>query len=253
MVTEQQISFWKTFGYLVFRNVFPKDEIDQIRHDFDAVMAKEQEGKLFTGEETQTILWFVEHSPSLARLVTDERIYNKVEQLLGPGFIWCLSDGNYYVGDTQWHGGAGEPQVLQSIKIAIYPDTVTRETGCLRVIPGSHIPEYQKGLKLLRQQFDDPSSKPFGVSGAEMPATALESQPGDMVFFSEDLWHSSFGGRSGRRMFTLIYYGNPDTEEKKEYIRQFRKRTQGMFHPHEMFVNSTNPKIRDLVHVYSEL
>ena len=52
MVTEQQISFWKTFGYLVFRNVFPKDESDQIRHDFDVVMAKEQEGKLFTGEES---------------------------------------------------------------------------------------------------------------------------------------------------------------------------------------------------------
>jgi len=253
MLTEQQISFWKTFGYLVFRNVFPQDEIDQIRRDHDAVMAEERNGEPFTGEQTQTVLWFVEHRTSLARLVDDERIYNKVEQLLGPGFIWSLSDGNYYVGDTQWHGGAGEPQVLNHIKVAIYPDTVTKDAGCLRVIPGSHIPEYQENLKLLRQQFDDSSSEPFGVPGDEVPAVALESQPGDMVFFSENIWHASFGGNAGRRMFTLIYYGNPDTEEKREYVSQFQERTTAMFHPHESFVNSTNPKIRDLVRVYSDL
>ena len=73
MLTEQQISFWKTFGYLVFRNVFPKDEIDQIRRDHDAVMAEERNGEPFTGEQTQTVLWFVEHRTSLARLVEKVR------------------------------------------------------------------------------------------------------------------------------------------------------------------------------------
>jgi len=219
-------------------------------------MEKERQENTFT--ESQTVIWFVERRPSLARLIIDDRIYNKVEQLLGPGFIWCLSDGNLYVGDTQWHGGAGESQILQHIKIAIYPDAVTKDTGCLRVIPGSHIPEYQDKLKVLRQergksQLDDTSNEPFGMPGHEIPAVALESQPGDVVFFSENLWHASFGGRSGRRMFTLIFYANPDTEEKREFIRQFQKRTKAMFHPHETLLNSTNPKIRDLVSVYSDL
>ena len=100
MLTEQQQSFWKTFGYLVFRDVFPNDEIDQIRLDMDEVMAEERVGQPYTGEKTQTVLWFVEHRPSRARLADDDRVYNKVEQLLGPGFIWCESDDNYYVGDT---------------------------------------------------------------------------------------------------------------------------------------------------------
>ena len=253
MLTEQQVLFWKTFGYLVFRNVFPQDEIDQIRRDHDDVMAEERGGQSFNGKETQTVLWFVEQRPSLARLADDDRVYNKVEQLLGPGFIWCESDGNYYVGDTQWHGGDGEPQLLQHIKVAIYPDPVMRDTGSLRVIPGSHIPEYQKKLRNLREQFDDPSKEPFGVPGAEVPAVALESQPGDMVFFSENIWHSSFGGSPGRRMFTLIYYANPDNAEKKEYVRQFQKRTKAMFHPHDTFVNSDIPRIRNMVRVYAEL
>ena len=100
MLTEQQVLFWKTFGYLVFRNVFPQDEIDQIRRDHDDVMAEERGGQPFNGKETQPVLGFVEQRPSLARLADDDRVYNKVEQLLGPGFIWCESDDNYYVGDT---------------------------------------------------------------------------------------------------------------------------------------------------------
>ena len=148
-MTEQQLSFWKTFGYLVFRDIFPNDEIDQIRLDMDEVMADERGGQPFNGEKTQTVLWFVEHRSSLARLAEDDRIYNKIEQLLGPGCIWCWSDGNYYVGDTQWHGGAGEPQILKHIKVAIYPDPVTMESGSLRVIPGSHIAEYQEKLTPL--------------------------------------------------------------------------------------------------------
>ena len=85
------------------------------------------------------MLWFVEHRSSLARLAEDDRIYNKIEQLLGPGCIWCLSDGNYYVGDTQWHGGAGEPQILKHIKVAIYPDPVTMESGRRAGIPDGKI------------------------------------------------------------------------------------------------------------------
>ena len=74
-----------------------------------------------------------------------------------------------------------------------------------------------------------------------------------MVFFSEDLWHASFGGGAGRRMFTLIYYGNLDTEEKREYVRQSQKKTKAMFHPHHTFVKSDSPRIRDMVGVYEEL
>jgi len=253
MLTEQHLSFWKTFGYLVFRDVFPKDEIDQIRRDMDEVMEEERGGQPFTGDKTQTVLWFVERSSYLSRLAEDDRIYNKIEQILGPGFIWCLSDGNYYVGDTQWHGGSGDPQVIKHIKVSIYPDPVTRDTGSLRVIPGSHIPEYQQKLVALKDQFDDPSKTPFGVSGSDVPAVALDSQPGDMVFFSEDLWHSSFGGRAGRRMFTLIYYGNPDTDEKREYIRQSQKGTKAMFHPHDNFVKSERSRVREMVRAYEEL
>ena len=253
MLTDQQVAHWRTFGFLVLREVFSLEEMDEIRDVFDAVMEEERQGHPFDGKESQTVLWFVEHRPELARLAEDDRIYGRMEQLLGPGFIWLLSDGNYYVGDTQWHGGEGGPVLLPHVKIAIYPDTVTKETGSLRVIPGSHRAEYQKHLKVLNQQYDDPGATPFGVTGAQVPAYPLESDPGDMVFFSESLWHSSFGGRAGRRMFTLIYGENPDTVEKRDSLRETRKNTIAMYNPHESFINSDSPRIRAMVEPYARL
>ena len=54
-------------------------------------------------------------------------------------------------------------------------------------------------------------------------------------------------------MFTLIYYGNLDSDEKREYIRQYQKETKAMFHPHDNFVKSERPRIRDMVKAYEEL
>ena len=253
MLTDQQLAHWRTFGFLVLREVFSLEEMDEIRAAFDAVMEEERQGHPFDGKESQTVLWFVEHRPELARLAEDDSIYGRMEQLLGPGFIWLLSDGNYYVGDTQWHGGKGGPVLLPHVKIAIYPDQVTKETGCLRVIPGSHRAEYRKHLKVLKQQYDDAGATPFGVTGAQVPAYPLESDPGDMVFFSESLWHSSFGGRAGRRMVTLIYGENPDTVEKRDSLRETRKTTIAMYNPQESFINSDSPRIRAMVEPYARL
>ena len=43
----------------------------------------------------------------------------------------------------------------------------------------------------------------YGTSQAEIPAVALESQPGDVCVFIQACKHASFGGSSRRRMFTI--------------------------------------------------
>jgi hypothetical protein len=82
---------------------------------------------------------YVERRPALSALLEDDRVYGVIEELLGPGFVWIPSDGNIYVGDTEWHPDRREILPDYSvIKIAFYLDPVGRESGCLRVIPGSH-------------------------------------------------------------------------------------------------------------------
>ena len=254
MLTDAQVAHFRTFGFLVLPKAFSAAEMDGIRDDFDAVMESDRDGQPFDGTRTQTVLWFVEQHPRLAVLAEDDRIYGPIGQLLGEDFIWVLSDGNLYVGDTQWHGGLGQSESapLKHIKVAIYPDAVTRETGALRVIPGSHVSEYQEHLRVLTAQYEDPAARVMGLAGAEVPSVALESNPGDVVFFSESLWHAAFGGHN-RRMFTLIYCERPNTPEQVEWLEEHQKRTIAVFHPHESFLQSERPKVRRMVDRYVEL
>ena len=253
MLTKRQVAHFRAFGFVVLRGLFSPDEMADISRHFDDVMAEEMDRAPFSRRKSKTVLWFLERRPYLTGLAEDDRVYNVVEQLLGTRPFWVLSDGSLYVGDTQWHGGDGKAPVLDHVKVVIYPDPLTRDNGCLRVIPGSHLLEYQRHLNVLREQFDDPSIRPFGVTGAEVPAYPLESQPGDVVFASENLWHASFGGAVGRRMFNMNYYENPESPEQIEYVRDEGRVSTAMFNPHEAFLNSERPRIRGMVQRYVEL
>ena len=45
----------------------------------------------------------------------------------------------------------------------------------------------------------------WGIHGSEVPAYAIESEPGDMLLFNHKLKHSSWGGGDRRRMFTYNF------------------------------------------------
>ena len=127
------------------------------------------------------------------------------------------SDGNYYVGDTGWHSDGWHKEILH-IKIAFYLDPLTRDTGALRVIPGSHLvgDRYADGLQAKIRQ----SPALWNMTGPELPAVALETQPGDLVCFNHNTKHAAFGGSSRRRMFTMnLCQRYP--EEKLEDLRKY--------------------------------
>jgi hypothetical protein len=208
------------------------------------------------------VLGFIEKRPLLTHLVEDDRIYEPLEQLLGQGFVWIGSDGNLYVGDTGWHPD-GSNLGYGRIKVAFYLDPVTKDTGCLRVVPGSHQPPLHEEMKPLMGTRDESSARPFAVLPREVPAFPLESQPGDVVFFNQNLWHASFGGRSGRRMFTLNFGAKPTQAEHIDYLRRVYE--SNLKHIKEMqitqtgrvyeesFLDSESPRIHNMVEKLLEL
>jgi ectoine hydroxylase-related dioxygenase (phytanoyl-CoA dioxygenase family) len=218
MLTEQQRTHFETFGFFVRRNALSPDETAEITRHFEEVLAEDRAGQSFDGDKRQALLGFVEQRAELIKLVEDDRVYGVIEQLLGPDFVWIGSDGNLYVGDTGWHPDNGTPE-YRRIKVAFYLDTVTKDSGCLRVIPGSHEPALADSLKANRPT-DDPTDSPYGLAASEIPAFPLESNPGDIVYFNQALWHASFGGRAGRRMFTLNFGAEPRIEADYENLRR---------------------------------
>ena len=253
MLTDEQAAHFNTFGYIVQRQIFSPEEMGSLTKEFDDVLAEGRDYQPFDGKEHQSVQPFVEKRELLTQMVEDDRIYGTVEQLLGPGFLWAGSDGNLYVGDTRWHGdrlqGEGDhlPWDLGSIKVVFYFDPVDADTGCLRVIPGTHRREFGERLEPIWRNGLDPDDQRYGVPGDELPCAMLESRPGDVVFFSQGMCHASFGGGAGRRMLAMSVLQKPVTREHTDFLKRAYARVNWTFHPADTWVNRDSPRIRSMV------
>ena len=195
-LSEAQRQFFNTWGYLVLPGLV-KDDVDWITSEFESVF--QDNHVVHDPTKRSVIVPFIDQRERLSTLLDHSGINGVAAGLLGDDFNYLGGDGNFYTGDTQWHSD-GFHSVGTYLKIALYLDPVGRDTGCLRVIPGSHQVDLKgkwDGLKARN------SKELWGVEQRDVPCIALESQPGDVVAFNHNLMHSSFGGSTRRRMFTL--------------------------------------------------
>lgn len=211
-LTTQQTNFMETFGYLYFPGLL-KDCIDDIIEAFDQVWEGHgggHNGKPHDGKSRSCLVPFAGQSAYLSSLLDDPRVDGIMSSLLGEDYIYLGSDGNYYVGDSGWHSD-GWPHPIVYYKMAFYLDPLTRETGALRVIPGSHHDDdcYSKDMQAAIRK----SEERWGFKGNELPAAVIETEPGDVVVFSEGIKHSSFGGGARRRMFCFSFTPRHTDEE----------------------------------------
>ncbi len=208
-LTSQQSAFMDTFGYLVFPGLL-SDRIDRIIDEFEAVFAARgggHAGRPHDGTARSCILPFIDQSEYLSGLLDDPRVDGIFTSLLGEDYCYLGSDGNFYVGDTGWHSDTdwsgkmrGKPPRV-FYKMAFYLDPVGRDSGALRVIPGSHRygDRFAEDLQAVLRRSDEL----LGLHGRDVPAIALDSRPGDVVVFNQNTKHSAWGGSNRRRMFTI--------------------------------------------------
>lgn len=195
-LSSQQVGFFETFGYLVLPGLVA-DDIDWITQEFEAVFT--DRGLVHDHVQRTCVVPFIDSRERLCSLLDHPKIEGLAAGLLGDEFNYVGSDGNYYAGDTAWHSD-GFHTVGRFMKIALYLDPVGRDTGALRVIPGSHRIELVDSWTARQARCAEDL---WGIEQNEVPAVALESMPGDVVAFNHNLMHAAFGGSSRRRMFTL--------------------------------------------------
>ena len=202
-LTPQQLNFMETFGFLHFPGLL-EDRIEAVIEAFEGVWAGQgggHDGRPHDGTARSCIVPFAGQSEYLSSLLDDPRIDGILGSLLGDDYVYLGSDGNYYVGDTGWHSDGGWPRPIVYYKIAFYLDRLTRDSGAIRVIPGSH--RYGEGYAEALQAGVRESEESWGVAGDQVPAVAVETAPGDVVVFHQGTKHSAWGGGDRRRMFTL--------------------------------------------------
>ena len=225
-LTDQQLSFFQDFGFLKFPGLYARD-IDAINDAFEQLWAEHgggHDGKPHDRQQRSALIHFIDRNEYLSSLIDDPRLHDIATSLLGEDYNYTGSDGNFYVGDTRWHSDGYRVTKYLSMKMAFYLDPVTRDSGCLRVIPGSHhVGDRYAGAmqEAAETSRDNRMDELWGVHGSEVPAMALETQPGDVLLFNHKIKHSSWGGSDRRRMFTINYeqrYRDEDLSELRERI-----------------------------------
>jgi len=201
-LSPQQLSFFETFGYLAFPGLL-SDCIDEITDAFEEIWVQHgggHNGKLHDGTARSVLVPFIDQHEWLCTLLDNPRIEGVLASILGDDFNYLSSDGTFFNSDMRWHHDSSKEKPRYA-KTAIYLDPLTRDTGALRVIPGSHHlnDPYGKALQ-ANLKFSEES---WSIAGRDVPCVALETQPGDVLIFNHRIKHASYGGGQRRRMFTL--------------------------------------------------
>ena len=215
---QQQISFFNTFGFLIVRQLLSPAEVEKVVAGFEWSIQNRGGGSDHDGSRRTMFGGPIEHTTQMCAVLDHPGILGLIGGVTGGDFNYCGGDGNYYTGDTRWHPDGNWGQ-LWATKTAFYLDPVSRDSGCLRVIPGSQNPSH-----CVRSQQIDPnlSADLVGVAPRDFPGSvALESNPGDVVIFNHDLYHASFGGSERRRMFTMNCTRHATTPEDMELARSY--------------------------------
>ena len=240
MLSKDQVRHFETFGFLVLRNVFSFDEVDIMLKESDEIFSELRQGKPFTAQVREAVQPFFERRPFLHSLLADDRIYSIGESILGPDFLLNVTEGNLHVGDTPWHTGKA---ILRTVKIGFYLETLTVNTGCLRVIPGTHKISSPDHFSILKGNKKS-DFMPFGVSPKEIPSYPLECDPGDLIIFTENIIHAAFGGKDGRYQHAINFCENPKSEELIAFTKDWYSRTVNLFRPPISNINSDNARLR---------
>jgi hypothetical protein len=223
-LSQQQLNFFETFGFLQIPGLFA-DDIAEITAAFDEVFARTPDPFVLPSDNTyhvcrdpeqqhtprEIIPMFLDQHERLGALRHDPRVVGVATALLGDDYEFAESDGNLFNCDVYWHLDAfGSPIAQPHAKLYFYLDPLDASTGALRMIPGTNALSGPY-VDRLRQDFSPPTkaTEVYGVGLEDIPHWSLDVQPGDLVVGNHRTLHGSFGGRKGRRLFTVNFRKGP--------------------------------------------
>ena len=215
-LTQQQMAFFNTFGYLYFPGLLA-DCADRIIEEFEKIWTVHGGGhhwQSHDGVQRSCIFPFPDRSEYLSSQLDDPRIHDIAASICGDDFNYTSGDGNFYAGDTRWHSDGYKANRILSIKIAFYLDPLTRDSGALP--RDSRQPPLRRRLCQCRGDRDQGKWKDLGTGGERGAGVDPGDQPGDIVVFNHSLKHAAFGGSERRRMYTMNFSRRYPEDRLKE-------------------------------------
>ncbi len=188
-LSEDQMEQFRTFGFLAFPGLLAEC-VNRITEEFETIWSAHgggHYGREHDDEARSAIVPCPDKSKYLNSLLDDLRIHDIASSICGGEFNYTGGGGNLYVGDTRWHADGYGARPALTFKMAFYLDPTTKDTGALRVIPGSH----RVGESFADALEHHLRNGRFGIDPGSLPACALETEPGDLAVFNHSIKRSS--------------------------------------------------------------
>lgn len=169
--------------------------------------AFERAGVEHDGTQRSSCQYPLERHERLAGLLDLPAIQSLLSALLGDDYIYLGSGADLYVGGGMWHPDGSYPPGYA--KVAMYLDPLTKATGALRLVPGSHLFGYEGNLD---------TQALWGLTDEDVHCVAPDNEPGDVLAFHPNTLHNSLGGGTRRRMLNFMACTPPSTDEEWRFF-----------------------------------
>lgn len=232
-LTAQQKRYFDSFGFLFLPGAMG-DDIEWIDAEFEAALTRS--GRTHDGSERTSFSDEIVLRERICALVENPVIDGVLSGLLGDGFIYLGTGADIYVGDSQWHPDM-HAAAVPHLKLALYLDPLTSETGALRVVPGSHVQGFKGNLD---------TEELWGLSAGDVPCCSPDNTPGDIAVFNLHTLHNALGGDSRRRMLNIVACANCRTREQLAYLDERIGYHQGSVYSDVMIATATPERMPHL-------
>lgn len=226
-ITDDDILFFREYGYLVIRDAFTPQEIDAAltgmvdlmagkNPDFTGIMYEAQARDMLDSlapearqDVVRKIAWFVDYDPALKALAEHPQLIALLRQIIGDkpelfqdmGLIKPPRIGR----EKPWHQDFAYfnlPLGTQVVGVWIALDEALIENGCMHIIPGTH----KEGPVIHFQRRD---WQICDTSVQVNRCMAVPLKPGSCLLFDGLLHHGTPPSQSDRRRRAVQYHYKP--------------------------------------------
>lgn len=202
----------KVFGFAHLPRA-ASDTVGELQRAFDRVINLPTDG---TPNERVTKFDALNEMPELGLISGSARVRAICGAFFERNHQVITSDANALVGDSYWHSDGFYNTPF--LRFVLYLEATAHDTGALRFLPGSHRADNgwlgEPTQHVIRHRED------LGLTGGEVPAVVIESQPGDVIVFDTNVLHSAWHGGI-RRQLAFNCVGDPVTETEQRDTRRY--------------------------------
>jgi hypothetical protein len=222
MLSHQQILHFRTFGFVTLRGLLSQSEAATLRHEVtdaltDAFGVLGSEPDDLGGISGDYLPLAADRAPFSQSLIADDRrTFQASAELLGCPTVPSVGIATCFTGDSTWHTRQGA--AIGGVTFWVDLEPRTAATGALRLIPGSHLPDYMRQIG----EYSGAEPAQSGFEEWEWPHVVIETDPGDVVALHVHLRNRAQGGLP-RLSWTIDYRPWPGIadRERMRLVRDF--------------------------------